>query len=291
MSRVRRDTGGRDPAVSPPALDDGALVAVEDLSLRYGARPALEKVSFAIHRNEIVTLIGPNGAGKTSLVRAVLGLLHPQRGKVHRQRGLTFGYVPQRFALDPTLPITVARFLALPRDPGRAAVAEALARVGAETVIDKAVQTLSGGEFQRIMLARALLRAPDLLVLDEPLQGVDFTGQIALFELIGQLRDSHGFGVLLVSHDLHVVMQATDRVICMNHHICCSGKPETVSQHPEFLDLFGPGAARTLAVYPHHHDHVHDPADAAALATGSATETQTPPTHEPAAPSPRETAS
>jgi len=289
--------------LSRRAPADGALVSVEDLSLRFGDRPALEQVSFAIHRNEIVTLIGPNGAGKTTLVRAVLGLLRPQRGRVHRQRGLSFGYVPQRFTLDPTLPLTVARFLSLPRDPGRAAVAAALARVGAEPLIDKAVQTLSGGEFQRIMLARALLRAPDLLVLDEPLQGVDFTGQIALFELIGQLRDSHGFGVLLVSHDLHVVMQATDRVICMNHHVCCSGKPETVGQHPDFLDLFGPGAARTLAVYPHHHDHVHDPPDAAALASDPAPPagTTTPPeadtaaepetTSEAAASRPRATAS
>ena len=241
--------------------EDGALIAATHLRMRYGDRMALDDVSMRVHAGEIVTLIGPNGAGKTTLVRALLGLIRPQRGRIARRRGLTFGYVPQRFSIDPTLPMTVARFLALPRRRPRDAIAAALAQVNAGHVIDKAVQTLSGGEFQRIMLARALLRAPDLLVLDEPLQGVDFTGQIALFDLISDLRDRHGFGVVVVSHDLHVVMQATDRVICMNQHICCSGGPETVSHHPEYLDLFGPGAARTLAVYPHHHDHVHDPAD------------------------------
>ncbi len=242
-------------ASDPP---DGALVAVRDLRVRFGETLALDGVNVAIHPGEILTVIGPNGAGKTTLARIILGLTRPESGSVQRRRGVTFGYVPQRFHVDPTLPITVGRFLALPANPGRTAVARALTDVGVPNLLDRALQHLSGGEFQRVMLARALLRRPDMLVLDEPLQGVDFGGQIALFDLIGELRDRHGFGVLMVSHDLHIVMRATDRVLCINRHVCCTGAPETVSRHPEYLQLFGPDAARALAVYPHQHDHAHD---------------------------------
>lgn len=226
--------------------------------MRYGDTVVLDNVDLTLHRHEIMTLIGPNGAGKTTLVRVILGLTRPDRGTVKRKKGLTFGYVPQRFSVDWTLPITVARFLGLPKPRGHARERDVLADVGVGHVIDKPLQALSGGEFQRVMLARALLRCPDLLVLDEPLQGVDFSGQIALFDLIGKLRDRHGFGVLLVSHDLHVVMRATDRVLCLNHHVCCTGEPKAVSRHPEYLGLFGPEAARALAVYSHRHDHAHD---------------------------------
>jgi len=234
------------------------LVAAEAVSVAFDGQPALQNVSVTVHPGEIVTLIGPNGAGKTTLVRAILGLQRPDSGRIRRRPGLTFGYVPQRFHVDPTLPMTVARFLALPTRRARPAVERALADVGAGHTVDKPLQGLSGGEFQRVMLARALLRAPELLVLDEPLQGVDFSGQIALFDLIGALRRRHGFGVLLVSHDLHIVMRTTDHVICLNHHICCHGTPEAVTRHPDYLALFGPEAARAVAVYPHRHDHAHD---------------------------------
>ena len=237
---------------------DGALVAAKGLRVRFGGTVALDGVDVAIHPGEIVTVIGPNGAGKTTLARIILGLSRPEAGTVRRRRGVTCGYVPQRFHVDPTLPMTVGRFLALPVHPGADAIARALTDVGVPDLAGRALQSLSGGEFQRVMLARALLRRPELLVLDEPLQGVDFAGQIALFDLIGELRDRHGFGVLMVSHDLHIVMRATDRVLCINRHVCCSGAPETVSRHPEYLQLFGPEAARALAVYPHQHDHVHD---------------------------------
>jgi zinc transport system ATP-binding protein len=250
----------------------GALVEARDLQVNYDGVRALDSVDLRLDPGEIVTIIGPNGAGKTTLVRVVLGLTRPDNGRVARRKGLRFGYVPQRFHVDPTLPMTVARFLALPARHPRPELAKALADVGVPHVIDKPLQTLSGGEFQRVMLARTLLRRPDLLVLDEPLQGVDLSGQIALFDLIGKLRDKHGFGVLMVSHDLHVVMRATDRVLCLNHHVCCSGEPEAVSQHPEYLDLFGPEAARALAVYAHHHDHAHSVAgDVVSLAQDPAT--------------------
>jgi zinc transport system ATP-binding protein len=218
----------------------------------------LQHVDLTLRRGEIVTLIGPNGAGKTSLLRVALGLTKPSSGTVQRRRGTTFGYVPQRFAVDPTLPLTVGRFLSLPRRRSRAQVEAALAEVGVDDAIDRTLYTLSGGEFQRVMLARALLRRPDVLVLDEPLQGVDVTGQVALFELIAHLRRMHGFAVLMVSHDLHLVMRQTDHVLCLNHHVCCGGEPESVSRHPDYQRLFGAEAARALAVYPHAHDHEHD---------------------------------
>jgi zinc transport system ATP-binding protein len=234
------------------------LIDVRDVSLKLGGSDILQHVDLSLRPGEIVTLIGPNGAGKTSLLRVALGLTKPTSGTVLRQRGTTFGYVPQRFAVDPTLPLTVGRFLALPRRRSRADVEAALGEVGVPEAIDRELPTLSGGEFQRVMLARALLRRPDVLVLDEPLQGVDVTGQVALFELIAQLRRTHGFAVLMVSHDLHLVMRQTDHVLCLNHHVCCRGEPESVSRHPDYQRLFGTEAARALAVYSHAHDHEHD---------------------------------
>ena len=249
-----------DAAPFPPTTQDAAvpLIEVRDVSLRLGDTEVLQHVDLTLRAGEVVTLIGPNGAGKTTLLRVALGLIKPTSGTVRRPRGTSFGYVPQRFAVDPTLPLTVGRFLALPRRRPRADVAAALEEVGVVDAIDRELPTLSGGEFQRVMLARALLRRPDVLVLDEPLQGVDVTGQVALFELINRLRQRHGFAVLMVSHDLHLVMRQTDHVLCLNHHVCCRGEPESVSRHPDYQRLFGTEAARALAVYSHAHDHEHD---------------------------------
>jgi zinc transport system ATP-binding protein len=245
-------TAPTESAVDPP------LIELSDVSLRLDGTEVLQHVDLTLRRGEILTLIGPNGAGKTTLLRVALGLTKPTSGTVRRRRGATFGYVPQRFAVDPTLPLTVGRFLSLPRRRRRDQVAAALAEVGVPEAIDRELPTLSGGEFQRVMLARALLRRPDVLVLDEPLQGVDVTGQVALFELIAQLRRAHGFAVLMVSHDLHLVMRQTDHVLCLNHHVCCRGEPASVSRHPDYQRLFGTEAARALAVYSHAHDHEHD---------------------------------
>ena len=235
-----------------------ALVDTAGLTVAFGGQAVVSDVSLAVEPGEIVTLIGPNGSGKTTLVRAILGLVTPSQGSVRRRPGLRIGYVPQRLSVDRTMPMTVGRFLALPQGRGTAAIREALAAVRAETLLDHQVADLSGGELQRALLARAILRKPDLLVLDEPVQGVDFSGQIELFGLIGELRDHLGCGVLMVSHDLHLVMASTDRVLCLNHHICCAGAPEAVKRHPAYLDLFGPRAAEELAVYTHAHDHQHD---------------------------------
>jgi zinc transport system ATP-binding protein len=215
-------------------------------------------VSLAVRKGEIVTLIGPNGAGKTTLVRVILGLLRPSRGNVFRAPGLRLGYMPQRLDLDHTLPLPVTHFLALGGQASRDSMWRILDEVGAPHLLDRPMSGLSGGELRRVLLARALLRNPDLLVLDEPVQGVDVVGQADLYRLISQMRKSHGCGVLMVSHDLHVVMSATDRVVCLNNHVCCSGHPEAVSRHPEYLALFGPQAVGDMAVYTHHHDHSHD---------------------------------
>ena len=233
------------------------LLSLGNVSLRLNATDVLEGVNLSVRRGEIVTLIGPNGAGKTSLVRIVLGLLKASGGKVWRQPRLRIGYMPQKLPVDPTLPLSVLRFLRLVPGVDRARALAALGEVGAEHVIDSPLQKISGGEMQRVLLARALLREPELLVLDEPVQGVDVAGQAELYRLIGVLRDRYGCGVLMVSHDLHLVMSATDQVVCLNRHVCCSGHPEQVSSDPAFVELFGQDA-RSLAIYHHQHDHSHD---------------------------------
>ncbi len=243
-----------------PAIrnDRDPLVAAYDLSVRLGGREVLSGIDLEVRPGEIVTLIGPNGAGKSTLVRALLGLLAPFSGRVERRRGITVGYLPQRLTIEPTLPMTVRRFLRLWGRADDATLAALLEEVGVPEVADQPVQGLSGGETQRVLIARALMREPDLLVLDEPNQGVDVAGQAAMFRLIDRLRRRRGCGVLLISHDLHLVMAATDRVVCLNGHVCCAGHPEDVSRHPEYLALFGPSAGGALAVYQHHHDHSHD---------------------------------
>lgn len=217
----------------------------------------LDRVSLAISPGEIVVLIGPNGSGKTTLVKALLGLAR-HSGAVTRKPGLRIGYVPQHFPRDSSLPITVARFLGLYGGDVQAA----LARVGCEKLAGLQLATLSGGEMARALLARAIAHKPDLLVLDEPFAGVDLAGEAALYALIAELRDELGCGVLLVSHDLHVVMAQASRVICLNRHICCQGEAGDVVRDPAFVELFGPRVAGELAIYHHHHDHEHTPSGA-----------------------------
>ena len=244
------------PVAEPTA--GSPLISARGLSVRFGARTVLSGIDLAVRPGEIVTLIGPNGAGKSTLVRAMLGLIKPSAGRVERRPDLSVGYLPQILPIDPTLPMTVRRFLRLWGRASNARLAELLDEVGVPAVIDRPVHGLSGGETQRVLIARALMREPDLLVLDEPNQGVDVGGQAAMFRLIDGLRRRHGCGVLLISHDLHLVMAQTDRVVCLNGHVCCEGHPEAVSRHPEYLALFGPAADGALAVYQHQHDHSHD---------------------------------
>lgn len=234
-----------------------ALIRLEQVGVTFAGQTVLDNIALSVEPGQIVTLIGPNGAGKTTLVRAVLGLLKPDTGSVWRKPKLRVGYMPQKLHVDPTLPLSVLRFLRLVPGVDRARAQAALKEVGAEQVIDSPVQSISGGEMQRVLLARALLREPELLVLDEPVQGVDVAGQAELYSLITRLRDRHGCGVLMVSHDLHLVMSTTDQVVCLNRHVCCSGHPEQVSGDPAFVELFGKNA-QSLAIYHHHHDHAHD---------------------------------
>jgi len=229
-----------------------ALLAIDSVTVRRNQKTLLDQVSFSLNSGQILTLIGPNGAGKTTLVKVILGLIRPDGGAVLRAPGMRIGYMPQKLVIDPTLPITVGGFLRLTERHGDRC-REALARVGVSGLWQQPVYSLSGGETQRMMLARAILCRPDLLVLDEPVQGVDVAGQEQLYRLISRLRRDLGCGILMVSHDLHLVMAATDEVICLNQHICCHGSPEQVSNDPVFTELFG---ART-ALYTHHHDHDH----------------------------------
>ncbi len=234
------------------------LLEVRGVSFSAGERPILRDVSLSLDAGEIVTLIGPNGAGKSTLVRIVLGLLRAEAGSVRLASGTRIGYMPQRLVVEETLPLTVGRFVTLGGAAPRARVRAVLEEIGAGHLLDSPVQSVSGGELQRIMLARALLREPRLLVLDEPAQAVDLTGQSELYALIGRIRRGRGCGILMVSHDLHLVMAGSDRVVCLNQHVCCSGHPDSVSRDPRYLALFGREAARSIAVYQHHHDHRHD---------------------------------
>ncbi len=208
-------------------------------------------------KGEIVTLIGPNGAGKSSIVRGLLGLIPIAEGHITKSADLTIGYVPQKLAIDPIMPLTVDRFLRTGKPSDGARRRAVLAEVGAEARLDGMLHHLSGGEFRRVLLARALLQDPTLLILDEPVQGVDAPGQIDLYDLIADTAERRNCGVLIVSHDLHLVMARTHRVICVQGHICCAGTPESVAQDPAYIKLFGPQGAQSLAVYSHSHDHHH----------------------------------
>jgi zinc transport system ATP-binding protein len=245
-------------AHTPVEHDPAALVSARGLEVTRSGRAILQRVDIDIRPGEIVTVIGPNGAGKTTLARTLLGIERPDRGSIVRQPGLVIGYVPQRFEVDRAIPLTVERFVSLGRRAARVDLERVLRQVGADALLERQISELSGGELQRVVLARALIRSPQLLVLDEPVRGVDFAGEAELYNLIGRLRTENGFGVLLVSHDLHVVMAQSDRVLCLNRHVCCSGVPQSVAQHPEYARLFGPQAARAFGLYHHHHDHRHD---------------------------------
>ena len=234
-----------------------ALISARHVGKRFGAATVLHGVDLAIEKGEIVTIVGPNGSGKSTLLRMLIGAIEPTEGSVARRDGLRIGYVPQRLALDSTLPITVERFLSLPRRRSKDRIARVLQRVGMEAFAKAQVARLSGGQTQRVLLARALLSVPEILVLDEPTQGLDQHGVSDFYELIAKVRAEMGCAVLMVSHDLHVVMRASDRVICLNGHICCQGTPTVVSESVEYRALFGERDDGALALYRHRHDHEH----------------------------------
>ncbi len=242
-----------------------SLVNITGLAVQLGNKQVLQGVDFSLEKGEIVTIVGPNGSGKSTFLRAIIGAVRPVEGQVRLKAGLRIGYIPQKLSIDPTLPIHVRRFLSLPQRVSDHAAAEALAQVGATGLEKVQMADLSGGQLQRVLLARALLNAPELLLLDEATQGLDQPGSANFYRLIEDVRTRLGCAVLMVSHELHVVMSASDRVVCLNGHICCQGRPEQVASAPEYRALFGRGTHGALALYRHEHahdgcehDHSHD---------------------------------
>jgi zinc transport system ATP-binding protein len=234
-----------------------ALIEARALDIKRGVQEILRGVDFRIDAGEIVTVLGPNGSGKSTLIRALIGLEPLSAGEVMRRPGLRIGYVPQRLHVDAALPMTVRRFLSLPKRVDDGEAAAALGRTGVAGLEGRQIAALSGGQLQRVLLARALLAAPEILILDEPTQGLDQPGEAAFYRLLEEVRAETGAAVLMVSHDLHVVMRASDRVICLNGHVCCEGTPQIVSAAPEYRALFGDGTGGALALYRHTHDHDH----------------------------------
>ena len=233
------------------------LISLENAGIRRSGRWLVRGVSMSVARGEIVTLIGPNGSGKSTTAKMALGVLEADEGTARRAAGLRASYVPQKLDINWTLPLSVKRFLGLTNKADRGQIHDALSATEILHLADAQMGTLSGGEFQRVLLARSILRSPEFLVLDEPVQGVDFNGEIALYGLIEMIRSTLDCGILLISHDLHMVMSSTDRVICLNGHVCCSGTPSKVASSQEFRSLFGDRAASALAVYEHRHNHEH----------------------------------
>ncbi|WP_343182359.1 zinc ABC transporter ATP-binding protein ZnuC [Buchnera aphidicola] len=233
------------------------IIEIKKLSFEINKKEILSNVSFTLMENKIITLIGPNGAGKSTLVKILIGLLKPYQGKIISKPNLVIGYVPQKFKFNENFPISVYRFMQLFYKTNKIEIMKNLDRVKAQHLINQPIGTLSGGELQRILLARTLSCSPGLLVLDEPTQGVDISGQIFLYQLLHELKKELKCSILLVSHDLNLVMKKTDEVICLNKHICCSGTPMSITKNCEFVSLFGSHALQELTIYQHEHDHIH----------------------------------
>ena len=235
---------------------DNILVKLNNVGFRQNEKYLVEGVSLQVEKGKIITLIGPNGSGKSTTAKIALGIYKNIEGSVEKYTNKV-GYVPQKISIDWTLPLRVSDFMTLTDNIKDNEINDALSLTGVMHLKNKNLGNLSGGEFQRVLLARAISKKPELLVLDEPVQGVDYTGEIALYELIKKISEKLNCGILLISHDLHVVMSATDFVICLNGHVCCSGSPIDVAKNNEYKTLFGEQASQILSVYEHKHDHEH----------------------------------
>jgi zinc transport system ATP-binding protein len=243
-------------------MNNEAILELTNINLSFSRIKILEDINISIKRGEILTIIGPNGSGKTSLAKLILGIIKPDSGAKKIKDNINIGYMPQKISIDPQLPLTVERFLTLSSKQYDKDIMQGLAaEIGITPLLKREIQNISGGEMQRLMLARSLLFNPELLVLDEPIQGVDITGQAEFYNLIEKLRKTRNIAIIMISHDLYMVMKTTDHVLCLNRHICCQGTPEDISKHPSYIKLFGNDALKALAVYSHHHDHLHSPCD------------------------------
>lgn len=233
------------------------LIQASNITVSRQGNKILENVSVVMGEHDFLTVIGPNGAGKSMLLKCLIGFYMPDTGKIRKMAGLRVGYVPQNFSPEHTMPISVKRFLGLRRKTEKAVVEKVAEETGILTILDQPLFNLSGGERQRVLLARSLLDNPHLLVLDEPAQNLDISGQLGFYKLIEKIYKERKVSVLMVSHDLHLVMASTNEVICLFHHVCCSGEPQLVAKDPEFISLFGKDMATMMAAYQHSHDHVH----------------------------------
>ena len=238
--------------------NSSTLTSLQSVGVERNNRWLVRDIDLSIHSGEIITLIGPNGSGKSTVVKVIIGALTPDVGTVKWAEGIRLGYVPQKINIDATLPMTVRRLMNLTKQNSNSEIDEALDELNILKLADSPVQNLSGGEFQRALIARALLRKPDLLILDEPSQGLDIKGESSLYEQIVNIRDRLNCGVVLVCHNLHLVMKKADTVVCLNGHICCQGTPELVVSNEAYIQLFGIESQKSHAPYPHHHDHTHD---------------------------------
>ena len=258
------------------AQDNSSLITLNNAGIFRSGRWLVRGVSLSVEKGEILTLIGPNGSGKSTTAKMALGILRPDEGNANRRQELKIRYVPQKISIDWTVPLKVRRLMSLTGRVSRKQADEAMSLTGTLHLANSEVRTLSGGEFQRVLLARAIAFKPDLLVLDEPVQGVDYKGEIEMYELIRNIRDDLQCGVLLISHDLHIVMAATDYVVCLNGHVCCFGTPKTVASSQEYKALFGSRTGSGLAIYEHHHDHQHLPDGSVLFKNGTIDDDSTP---------------
>ena len=233
------------------------LISADNISVIRQGKHILKGVSLKIATKDFITIIGPNGAGKSMLLKCLLGLYKPDKGSINRQKGLKIGYVPQRLLPDHAMPITVKNFLKLRKSTDAESLQKTAEETRIESILNKPLLILSGGEQQRVLLARSLMNNPDLLVLDEPAQNLDVSGQLSFYKLLERIYKERSLSILMVSHDLHMVMATTKQVICLFHHICCSGEPHAVTKDPEFISLFGHDMANMMAVYQHDHNHRH----------------------------------
>jgi len=235
-----------------------ALIKAENLRVSRDNRPVLDNVSLEVAPADFVTIIGPNGAGKTTLLRCLAGIMKPDSGTIHRSPDLRTSYIPQRMTPEPSLPMNVNAFLRLRISPGENDISSIAEETGISSLLDRSIHVLSGGEWQRVLLARALINRPDVIILDEPAQNLDISGQLGFYEHLNRIHKERRIALVMVSHDLHMVMASTRKVVCLYHHICCSGEPIAVTRDPEFIQLFGKEMARMMAVYQHDHDHHHE---------------------------------